>query len=61
MAGGTRPICAWCGNEGKYGYELRGYWGYIFQYLINGKQVFCHARCASNYKHSLEPYVNPQQ
>jgi hypothetical protein len=50
MAQGTRPICAWCGNEAQYGFEIVSYWGQIFQYTVGGALVFLHPRCEGNYR-----------
>jgi hypothetical protein len=44
MAGATRPVCAWCGLEGHYGFEMVSYKGPIWQFLINGVQVWLHRR-----------------
>jgi hypothetical protein len=53
MAQCTRPVCAWCHFEGHYGFEPVGYWGPVFQYIVNGKQTFLHPRCEAKYRQSI--------
>ena len=50
MTGSTRPVCAWCGLEGSYGYEQVYYKGPIWQFLILGALIWLHRRCEPSYR-----------
>jgi len=50
MGQGTRAVCAYCGLEAQYGFEVVSYKGEIFQRTVNGALVFVHLRCEGNYR-----------
>lgn len=54
MAGATRPICAWCGLEGHYGFEHVYYKGPVWQYTVGGVLVWLHRRCEPSYRYQYE-------
>lgn len=54
MSGATRPVCAWCGLEGHYGFEHVYYKGPVWQYTVRGVLVWLHRRCEPSYRYQYE-------